>query len=141
MRSGLNLWRTDQGKGEAGRHGRRSKCGAEGLDAALLERVKRSEFFGRDGNVPGLGFNMDMARAVFSEEGKNAVTGAKWNAEPWRMEDGAVLVRLAAVEEPSAEEWKAAEPWFLSQLGQQPGLPYCSRILSRCCTARPISRS
>lgn len=89
---------------------------AKGLDAALLERVKRSEFFGRDGNVPGLGFNMDMARAVFSEEGKNAVTGAKWNAEPWRMEDGAVLVRLAAVEEPSAEEWKVAEPMFLSQL-------------------------
>ena len=89
----------------------------KGLDAASPERVKRSEFFGRGrqrSRTPG--FSMDMARAVFSEEGKNAVTGAKWNAEPWRMEDGAVLVRLAAVEEPSAEEWKAAEPTFPSQL-------------------------
>lgn len=43
---------------------------AKGLDAALLERVKRSEFFGRDGNVPGLGFNMDMAESRIFRRGK-----------------------------------------------------------------------
>lgn len=90
-------------------------AGEKGLDAAQLEGVKRSEFFGRDGNVPGLGFNMDMARAVFAEDGKNIVADAKWNTEPWQMDDGAVLVRLAAVEEPTAEEWKEAEALFQGQ--------------------------
>lgn len=91
-------------------------AGAKGPDAALLERVKRSEFFGRDGNVPGLGFNMDMARAVFADNGPTALSDAGWNGEPWRMDDGAVLVRLAALEEPSAEEWKTAETAYLGQL-------------------------
>lgn len=90
--------------------------GAKGVDTGEPERVKRSEFFGRDGNVPDLGFNMDMARAVFADDGKNAVSNAKWGTEPWSMNEGAVLVRLAAIEEPSAEDWKTAEPLFLSQL-------------------------
>ena len=90
--------------------------GAKGVDTGEPERVKRSEFFGRDGNVPDLGFNMDMARAVFADDGKNAVSSAKWGTEPWSMNEGAVLVRLAAIEEPSAEDWKTAEPLFLSQL-------------------------
>ena len=90
--------------------------GVKGVDSIAPERVKRSEFFGRDGNVPDLGFNMDMARAVFADDGKNAVSDAKWGSEPWRMNEGAVLVRLAAIEEPSAEDWKSAEPLFLSQL-------------------------
>lgn len=90
--------------------------GAKGVDTGEPERVKRSEFFGRDGNVPDLGFNMDMARAVFADDGKNAVSNAKWGTEPWSMNAGAVLVRLAAIEEPSAEDWKTAEPLFLSQL-------------------------
>lgn len=90
--------------------------GAKGLDSVEPERVKRSQFFGRDGNVPELGFNMDMVRAVFADDGKNAVSSARWGTEPWRMNEGAVLVRLAAIEEPSAEEWKSAEPLFLSRL-------------------------
>lgn len=90
--------------------------GAKGVDTGEPERVKRSEFFGRDGNVPDLGFNTDMARAVFADDGKNAVSNAKWGTEPWSMNAGAVLVRLAAIEEPSAEDWKTAEPLFLSQL-------------------------
>ena len=38
-----------------------------------------------------------------------AVPGGKWMEEAFRVQDGAVLVRLASVQAPSEEEWKMAE--------------------------------
>ena len=38
-----------------------------------------------------------------------AVPGGKWMEEAFRVQDGAVLARLASVQAPSEEEWKMAE--------------------------------
>lgn len=74
--------------------------------------VKTSEPFGRDGNIADLIADPALARAAFQVPAVNDV----WLNEPYRVQDGAVLARVSAIESPSEEEWKQAEPQMLERL-------------------------
>ncbi len=67
--------------------------------------IKTTEPFGRDGNIADLIADPALAQAAFAVP---EVSDA-WLNEPYRVQDGAVLARLSAIEPPSEEEWKAAE--------------------------------
>lgn len=74
--------------------------------------IKTSELFGRDGNIADLIADPALAQAAFAVPAVNDV----WMNEPYRVQDGAVLARLAAIEAPSEEEWKSAEPDMVARL-------------------------
>lgn len=67
--------------------------------------IKTSELFGRDGNIADLIADPALAQAAFAVP---EVSDA-WLNEPYRVQDGAVLARLSAIEAPSEDEWKAAQ--------------------------------
>lgn len=72
---------------------------AEGVE------IKTTAPFGRDGNIADIIADPTLAQAAFAVPEVNDV----WLNEPYRVQDGAVLARLSAIEAPSEEEWKAAE--------------------------------
>ena len=72
---------------------------AEGME------IKTSEPFGRDGNIADLVADPALAQAAFAVP----EVSEAWFNEPYRVQDGAVLARLSAIEPPSEEEWKTAE--------------------------------
>lgn len=74
--------------------------------------VKTSEPFGRDGNIADLIADPALAQAAFQVTAVNDV----WLNEPYRVQDGAVLARVSAIEAPTEEEWKQAEPQMLERL-------------------------
>ena len=63
-----------------------------------------SEPFGRDGNIADLIADPALAQAAFAVP---QVSDA-WLNDPYRVQDGAVLARVSAIEAPSEDEWKAA---------------------------------
>ena len=106
--------------------------------------IKTSELFGRDGNIADLIADPALAQAAFEVP---EVSDA-WLNEPYRVQDGAVLARLSAIEAPSEDEWKAAEQdmqnrlandranmifqTYLTQLGAQAKVKmYNSPLLAR----------
>lgn len=72
---------------------------------ALRADVKRSEPFGRDGYVPGLGLGMDLVSAVFAEPAIRDDAG--WLSGAYGVDDGAVLARPAESILPGEEAWAA----------------------------------
>ncbi|WP_294485925.1 SurA N-terminal domain-containing protein [uncultured Mailhella sp.] len=66
--------------------------------------IKTSEPFGRDGNIADLIADPALAQAAFAVP---QVSDA-WLNDPYRVQDGAVLARVSAIEAPSEDEWKAA---------------------------------
>ena len=68
-------------------------------------QIKTSEPFGRDGNMADLIADPALAQAAFAVP---EVSDA-WLNDPYRVQDGAVLARVSAIEAPSEEEWKNAE--------------------------------
>ena len=106
--------------------------------------IRTTEPFGRDGNIADIIADPALAQAAFAVP---EVSDA-WLNEPYRVQDGAVLARLSAVEAPSEEEWKRAEPdmvarmmndragmiyqIYLTQLGSQADVKmYNSPLLAR----------
>ena len=92
---------------------------AEGAD------VKLSEFFGRDGNIADLIADPALGKAAFAASAVSEV----WLDEAFRVQDGAVLVRLAAIEAPTEDEWKQAESDVTERMmGDRAGMAYQSYI-------------
>ena len=71
---------------------------AEGME------VKTSAPFGRDGSLEDLLAEQALGKAAFA-----AASDGKWLEEAFRVQDGAVLIRVASVVAPTEEEWKQAE--------------------------------
>lgn len=67
--------------------------------------IKTSEPFGRDGNIADLIADPALAQAAFAVP----EVGGAWLNDPYRVQDGAVLACVSAIEAPSEEEWKAAQ--------------------------------
>ena len=81
--------------------------------------------FGRDGNIADFVADPALARAVFLLPGVDG----KWLDEAFRVQDGAVLVRLAGVEAPTDEAWKQAEADVMNQmLNDRAGMMYQTYI-------------
>ena len=78
---------------------------AEGME------VKTSEPFGRDGNLEDLLAEQALGKAAFAASPESG-----WLEEAFRVQDGAVLVRVASVQAPSDEEWKNAEADVTAQM-------------------------
>ncbi|MBQ8172864.1 MAG: peptidylprolyl isomerase, partial [Mailhella sp.] len=92
---------------------------AEGME------VKTTAMFGRDGNIADFVADPALARAVFLLPGVDG----KWLNEAFRVQDGAVLVRLAGVEAPTEEAWKQAEADVMNQmLNDRAGMMYQTYI-------------
>ena len=66
---------------------------------------RQTEPFGRDGAISDLIADPALADAAFKQE---SVT-SEWMMDPFRTQDGAVLIRLSSIEAPSEEEWKEVE--------------------------------
>lgn len=72
----------------------------------LLDEVRKSQPFERNGYVPELGMSIEMATDIFAiaptEAGK-----AAWQENAYIVDEGAVLVRFDAAHQPSDERWLA----------------------------------
>ncbi len=84
---------------------RKARAAFQNGKPAAGTEIKTSELFGRDGNIADLIADPALAQAAFEVPEVSDV----WLNSPYRVQDGAVLVRLSAIEAPSEEEWKAAE--------------------------------
>ena len=84
---------------------RKARAAFQNGKPAAGAEIKTSELFGRDGNIADLIADPALAQAAFAVP---EVSDA-WLNEPYRVQDGAVLARLAAIEAPSEDEWKAAQ--------------------------------
>ena len=71
--------------------------------ATLLARVQKSDLFDRNGNLPSVGQNPEMARAVFAVPPREVGTGQWLGAFPG--DEGAVLVSLAEVVAADENTW------------------------------------
>ncbi len=84
---------------------RKARAAFQNGKPAAGAEIKTSELFGRDGNIADLIADPALAQAAFAVP---EVSDA-WLNEPYRVQDGAVLARLSAIEAPSEDEWKAAQ--------------------------------
>lgn len=84
---------------------RKARAAFQNGKPAAGAEIKTSELFGRDGNIADLIADPALAQAAFVVP---EVSDA-WLNEPYRVQDGAVLARLSAIEAPSEDEWKAAQ--------------------------------
>jgi peptidyl-prolyl cis-trans isomerase D len=80
--------------------------------AKLKGRIKTSEPFDRQGNVPELGQNPALATAAF------ASTGGAWLAQPFRMGAGIVVARVNEVISASEETWAEQKDAWIDQASQ-----------------------
>jgi len=82
---------------------------AEKAAAELAGRLRTSEPFDRQGFVPGLGQNRNLADAAFGAE-----AGA-WLPEPFALEAGVIVARLAEIIPASESDWEAQKDAWLEQ--------------------------
>jgi peptidyl-prolyl cis-trans isomerase D len=80
--------------------------------ARLKDRIKTSEPFDRQGNVPELGQNPALATAAF------ASTDGAWLAQPFRMGAGIVVARVNEVIPASEETWAEQKDAWIDQASQ-----------------------
>lgn len=85
-------------------------------DAERAAEMKRSQPFGRDGVVPELGQNLELATAVFAEPVLK--DDAVWLDTVFTLEDGAVLVRPVQAIAPDQAEWDAVAPILLETMNR-----------------------
>jgi peptidyl-prolyl cis-trans isomerase D len=81
----------------------------EAAAAALKARITTSEPFDRQGNVPGLGQNQNLADAAFG------TTDTAWLPEPFAMEAGVVVARLNEVVPASEATWEEQREAWMEQ--------------------------
>ena len=70
----------------------------------VATRLTKSEAFGREGYIPGLGISRDLAKDAFNAKLND------WLPVAYALDGGAVLARLVEIVTPSEENWKAASP-------------------------------
>lgn len=72
-------------------------------DDDFAAMVRRSELFGRDGYIAGLGMGMELTRMAFEQSEKDGP--GKWLDGAFTVDDGAVIASLAEVVRPDDEAW------------------------------------
>lgn len=80
------------------------KSFSEQAPQAVTTRLTKSAPFGREGYIPGLGINRDLAKDAF-----NTKPGS-WLPVAYALDGGAVLAKVAEVITPAEENWEAAAP-------------------------------
>ncbi len=89
-----------------------TEMGGGELPAKYAAKVKTSEPFQRNGNVPELGMNPTLVEEAFA-----ARQGA-WLAQPHAVNNGFALVRLHERILPPDEVWEQAKPTIIAQIRQ-----------------------
>ncbi len=74
--------------------------------------IKTSEPFGRGGSLEGLGGDASLTTAVFAVP----VLEDAWLKDAFRVNDGAVLVRVASIEPPANAEWQEMEAALVANM-------------------------
>ncbi len=74
--------------------------------------IVTSEAFGRGGHIAGLGGDVALAEAAFAAPGVEDA----WLPEAFRVEEGAILARVAAIDPPGEEEWKGMEDAMVANI-------------------------
>jgi peptidyl-prolyl cis-trans isomerase D len=85
---------------------------AEAEAARLKDRIKTSEPFDRQGNVPDLGQNPGLATAVFAAK-DNA-----WLPQPFQMGAGVILARQSEIIPASADTWAEQKDAWIAQASE-----------------------
>jgi len=88
------------------------RIAAEETHAFDATGLTTSAPFGRQGFIPGLGFNPELAAAAFSSR-----PGA-WLPTPYRTQDAFIVVRLKERIPPSAEQWLQEQDMWRQSLLQ-----------------------
>lgn len=88
--------------------------GPESAKAATryASRIRTSEPFGRQGNVPALGQSQALAEAVFGSAGK------EWLPQPFAMQMGVIVARPGEVIPASEETWAEQKDAWINQATQ-----------------------
>lgn len=74
------------------------------MPADLQAKAQKTGPVGREGYIPELGLNTELAKAAFSAK------PAEWLPVAYALDGGAIIARVAEVVVPGDEDWKAAEP-------------------------------
>ncbi len=82
------------------------------LPQKLATELKTSEAFNRQGSIPGLGRNPQLAQHVFSRD------PGEWLPRPYEMKSGYVLARVAEKLPPEEQEWEKQKEFWLSRLNE-----------------------
>lgn len=87
---------------------------AENKGAAMeyASRIKTSLPFGRQGNVPGLGQNPNLATAAFG------ATDTNWLPQPFPMPSGIIVARVNKLIPASEETWEEQKDAWIQQASQ-----------------------
>ena len=78
--------------------------------AALKEKIKLSAPMGRNAPIPELGFNKQLAEAVF-----NAQQG-QWLAEPYKATSGYVVAKLVVLNPPEEKNWEGKKDQWIQTM-------------------------
>lgn len=74
------------------------------MPADLQAKAQKTGPVGREGYIPELGLNTELAKAAFNAK------PAEWLPVAYALDGGAIIARVAEVVVPSDEDWKTAEP-------------------------------
>lgn len=83
--------------------------GGEGQ--AYADRIKTTEPFDRQGNIPGLGQSKTLVENLFLAKDTN------WLSTPYALQSGVVIVRLNERIPASEETWKEQKDFWMEQAG------------------------
>jgi peptidyl-prolyl cis-trans isomerase D len=81
-------------------------------DKDLGDTIKRSEAFGRQGFIPGLGMNPELVEKVFSTNNTN------WFDTTFPVSSGVVLARMNERIKPDADAWDKESSYWTTTLEQ-----------------------
>lgn len=84
----------------------------QGKSEKYLDQLKISPEFTRQGHIPELGQNRDLARDMFR------VQPGEWLSKPFEFPSGYVLAKLQQVNLPEDQEWESSRSYLLSSLNQ-----------------------
>ncbi len=84
----------------------------QGNSENYADQLEISPEFTRQGHIPGLGQNRDLARDVFRAQ------PGEWLSKPFEFPSGYVLAKLQQVNKPEDQEWESSRSYLLSNLNQ-----------------------
>lgn len=86
--------------------------GKDEMPQELASELTRSDPFNRQGAIPGLGRNAELAQKVFRRD------AGEWLGKPYEVGSGYVLARVAEKLPPKEKEWQERKDFWISRLNE-----------------------
>ncbi len=84
----------------------------KGAAMGFAGKIKTSQPFGRQGNIPGLGQNQNLATAAFAAKDTN------WLPQPYAMPSGIIVARVNKLIPASDKTWEEQKAAWIAQASQ-----------------------